>query len=201
MRRLTVVLLASAILSGWAGNASANHMSLGIEGGLSMANITTDPTTTTDSRTGLSLGATFDLQLYEWLYLNPEVLYVQAGAKNQATPVVTSKVDYIAVPVNFKAKFDATPEFKPYVFVGPSIAFKVTGKTDDGTTTADILGLKSTDFGLGFGGGFQWWVTPTVAVNLNGRYVLGLSNDLDTTTTASSKNKAFIAMAGVDFGF
>ncbi|MBI4403035.1 MAG: porin family protein [Deltaproteobacteria bacterium] len=198
MRLLSILFLAVVLSL----SATAAPYSLGIQGGLSMANVSSEPTADTGSRTSLSFGATADVQLYEWLYLNPELMYVAGGfTSTSGTTTTTTSVNWLAVPVNLKAKFNATPELMPYVFVGPSLGFKLSAKSGDTDASANV---KSTAFDLGFGAGMEYWVNPSIAILLNGRYVLGLSNTTDQASSALlanvvTKNKMFMFLAGATF--
>ncbi|MGW8282824.1 MAG: porin family protein [Gemmatimonadota bacterium] len=147
-----------------------------------------------DSRTGFVGGVFANLGLGEMWFIQPEVLYAAKGASFEGE---TLAVDYLEVPVLFGAAFPiSNSAFKPMLFAGPSIAFKLSCD-DSGFDCSDDV--KSVDFGLVFGGGIQY-ALENLTLFFDARYDLGLTdvND-DDTEFVEVKNRSWQFMAGLGF--
>lgn len=177
-----------------------NNMTLGVQLGGVLGNLSTDSGAAYTSKFGIMGGLSLDWQLSDSLYLTPELMYVQKGAKVTVLSIEASaKYSYIEVPVLLKAKFDASPEFKPYVMAGPSLGILMSASSTVGTAAATDIksATNSTDFGLNIGGGFEYWASQTWALYFNTRYYLGLS-DISTAST-KDKTRGLYFLAGVNF--
>jgi len=155
-----------------------HHMSAGFEGGINIASTNVAGST---SQTRFMGGAFMDWMLAEYFYIQPELLYISKG----------TSLDYIAVPVLLKAKFDAGSGFKPFIVAGPDVSFRISSAT----------GIKTLDFALDFGGGFEVEVSPGVSLLATGRYSLGLTNVIDTAVVpgGDAKTRGIHIMGGVGF--
>lgn len=171
-----------ALVLGFLSPAMATN--LGVKAGVGLTNFSTDPDVGGSSGTRFMGGAALELDLAESVYFQPEVLYTsyaQSGA--------TSSLDYLAVPMLLKAKF-AAGAVSPFLVAGPALGLRLS------SATGSVY--KSINFSLDFGGGLEI-PAGSVAVTLDVRYSLGLTNTLDTTTTLSQKTKALQFLAGVSF--
>lgn len=144
-----------------------------------------------DSKIGFMLGAALEIGLNEKFAVQPELVFIQKGAQSEEsaggeTLKQTLTINYLEVPVLFKAKFG-----KFYANAGPSFAFGLGGKDkweytapgiseeeeydvkfgDDPGNTDDTYFDNAFDLGFQLGVGYQ--VGPVV---LDLRYGLGLSN-------------------------
>lgn len=147
-----------------------------------------------DSRTGFVGGVFANLGLGEMWFIQPEVLYAAKGASFEGE---TLAVDYLEVPVLFGAAFPiSNSAFKPMLFAGPSVAFKLSCD-DSGFDCSDDV--KAVDFGLVFGGGIQY-ALESLTLFFDARYDLGLTdvND-DETELIEAKNRSWQFMAGLGF--
>jgi hypothetical protein len=162
-----------------------------------------------ESRTGIGGGVYLKFGIGTALYLQPEVLYTQKGAKYSATVdgtdvKVTMKLDYVEVPVLLKYGFEgaSASSITPNLFAGPAVAFKASSKVkaEAGSVSAeaDASGFKSVDFGLCFGGGLDFAVGENT-MGLDVRYTLGLSSIDDSATSADVKNGAWMVTASYGF--
>jgi hypothetical protein len=91
----------------------------------------------------------------------------------------------------------------PYLFAGPSFAFKIGCNVevdDDSEDCGDDDGLKSTDIGATVGGGLEFPMGPG-ALLVEGRYNFGLSNISDTEgTDAKTRTAAILAGYSIPLG-
>lgn len=167
-------VLALAVMVGWTVTASADNMNVGAQAGLNLGKTNaTGATTQTQFMGGVNLEA----MLAEMFYIQPELNYMGQGPS----------WSYLTVPVLLKGKFDAGSGFRPYIVLGPELGLKLSG-----------AGVKTINFALDFGAGFEVDVSPGYAVYLTGRYSLGLSNVNDTGVAAPDmKTRNIHILAGL----
>ena len=137
-------------------------------------------------------------------------MYLQAGTKTTQSGVdVKLKINYISVPVLFIYAFqNGQNQVQPYIFAGPSIGFKSSGKLtgEQSGVSVDIDvsdSVKTTDFGAVFGAGINIPAGMNT-IFLEGRYSLGFSdinNSTDTFGTGTIKTKGIQFFAGIRFPF
>jgi hypothetical protein len=187
-------------------NANAQKMAIGIEGGVNIANVSVNPTTTTDSRTGLIVGTLLDVNFTQQITLTPGIRFTMKGFSNTVNTVNnTVKLNYLEFPVLLKIRFPLT-EIKPYLAAGPVLGLNLSANLDqsNGTqsATTDISSsTESIDFGLLFAGGMDFKVGMNTALFFQVGYQLGLSNINKTANnTTTIKNNAFQITGGVKFG-
>lgn len=119
--------------------------------------------------------------------ISADVLYSQRGTKfdDGRTYRFTQHVNYLEIPVVARYFLTLSGNFRPNVFVGPSLGVKLNAKRTNGeiingpntAVNADNTGdFNSLD--LGATGGFQlnWGVGNRQRFLLDARYTLGLAN-------------------------
>ena len=144
-----------------------------------------DLSTSKSSRVGFLGGAFAEFEFGNVFALEPQLLWVQKGAKynvnltdGTGSGSATVKLDYIQFPVLLKAEYrQAGKDFAPSLFVGPAVAFKTSCKITaeaDGVSASDDCAsdaISSTDWSLIFGLGFEF-----KRFEFQARYDLGLSS-------------------------
>lgn len=145
---------------------SDSSMKFGVKAGLNMTNFAGDAET--DGKTGFYVGGLVDFAVAENFHVQPELLYSMEGADDDYG------VSYLRIPV--MAKYYIMEGLN--LQAGPEIAFKV------GADDLVDEQIKSMDFGLGIGAGYE--LTNGLMFDL--RYNLGLANvsesdEIDVTTT------------------
>jgi hypothetical protein len=176
-------------------------------GGVAGANFATFSTDNADTETGLMLGAFYEHQLMDEFYVEPQLRYVQRGGSfNDGNNQIGLEIDYIDLPIYAKYKFLPDSAFRPYVFGGPYLGFKVSDSgytknrlTGVTVTGIDVSGAKSFDFGLEGGVGGEFAFTDTMTGRLAAAYTLGLADVSDTGD--DSKNRGFQIYAGLGFAY
>lgn len=171
------------------GIVSAQETRFGVKGGLNIASITKSDGAS--SLIGFHVGFFAELKVSEKFTLQPEVLYSIQGAKDSG---ITLNLGYINLPI--MAKYYVAKDFS--LELGPQIGFLVAAKAKSGGESASVKDfIKSTDFGLNIGAGYD--VGENLIFGL--RYNLGLSQvqqDLDAGESAS-KNAVFSVSVGYKF--
>ena len=144
---------------------------------------------------GLAAGAFLMYSSLNHFGISADVLYAQRGTKfsgtvtppfgNPTTTSFTQRVNYLEIPVVARYFLTLSGNFRPNVFIGPSLAIKLNAKRVDGeingVSTAVVNGENSNDFkdlDLGATGGFQlnWGAGNRQRFLIDARYNLGLSN-------------------------
>jgi hypothetical protein len=187
-----------------AGNARASDLRLGGQAGVNLANASANnslsQSVNLNTRTGLGIGAFADIALDKMFSFSPEFMYMQKGAGLNAT--VTDKLDYLEFPLLIKAKF-GDDMFKPMLFAGPNLGFRVNAKQDNGSgTSVDISSIvEPIDFGLDFGGGAEYLLEKNgIGLQVTVRYSLGLTNvDKSGVPNVTWRNRGVQILAGVSF--
>jgi hypothetical protein len=157
------------------------------------------------NRTGFAGGGFVGLGVSKNFEIEPEVLFVQKGAKvTDGSTTTKLKVSYVEVPVLLKLRFPGKSggTVVPHIYAGPYLGFKAGCRISGtiGTTTIsgscadEDVNLKSTDFGATFGGG----VDVGRAI-IDVRYDLGLSKIGDDASSNDIKNRAFYLLVGWTF--
>ncbi|MEG9328807.1 Outer membrane protein beta-barrel domain-containing protein [Salinimicrobium catena] len=163
--------------------SQAQEMGFGIKGGVNFANLSGDDVDDIDGRTGFHLGLLAEFGLTESFSIQPEVLYSAQGAKDDE---MNWNLDYLTIPV--MAKYYAVPGFS--IEAGPYVGFNVKSEVEMDGVSVDVEDeTESTDFGVGFGLGYEL----PMGVFFQARYNMGLS---DIASDADAKNSVFQLSVG-----
>lgn len=163
-----------------------------------------------DRRSGFMIGGFALIDLAGPIDLQPELLYVQKGAKSEIefsfggqthTSTTTLKLDYLQVPLLAKFQLPVTGPMSPNLLAGPNLGFNISATTESEaggeSESEDIDGISGTDFGFTIGGGIDFGLAGNSAT-IDLRYELGLS-DLPDEGEASIKNRGIGITAGLVF--
>lgn len=131
---------------------------------------------------GLNVGVSFELLFTGRFGIEPGVLFSMQGTKIDSERV---HLDYINIPVY--AKYYIIKGFN--VFAGPQVGFNVRAKSG-GEDVKNLI--KTADFGLGLGTGYQFKWGLMVSANYNFGFV-------DVRKSTSVKNGVFQINAGWRF--
>ena len=183
------------------------QMQIGPKAGLNIANFVGDDANffgiDLESRTGFTGGIFFMFQFSSLFAIQPEAYYTMKGAiLSGENSDITWSLDYIEVPVLLKLIIPVGgSNIRPSVFAGPSVGFNTTAKIKSESAEQDIKeDIKSTDFGLVFGGGIGIMIGKN-ELGFDIRYILGLSSlDDDTSSNADDIKNAVISF-NMYFGF
>lgn len=198
----------------------AQEVRFGVKAGLNVANLTGD-IEDAKSKVGFHLGGFAEIMLSDQFAFQPELLFSSQGSKAETSESETIsgvtytvknedtyKLNYINIPL--MAKYFATD--KLFLEAGPQIGFSIeesyeseytqTVTDTDGSTTSisdtedgDLENIKSIDFGLNFGLGYEF----TENIFAGARYNLGLNNLYDGDGDYDMKNSVFQVSIGYKF--
>ncbi|UFH56277.1 porin family protein [Spirosoma sp. KNUC1025] len=147
--------------------------------------------------------------------ISADLLYSQMGTKFADNRYkFTQHVNYLEIPVVARYFLTLSGNFRPNLFVGPSLAIKLNAKRTNGeivsgpntAVNADNTG-DFNDLDLGATGGFQlnWGTGPRQRFLIDARYTLGLSNVQSRLSNLwgannSLHNSAITVTLGYGFG-
>jgi len=135
------------------------------------------------NRTGAEAGIVAEFPFLAGLFLQPELLLSQAGAKFDSA---VTKYSYVKVPVLLKYRHLLQDKFSLNGFAGPYLGFTTEAKSEvDGVTTDIKSTTKSTLMGFDLGAGGEYALSSQMQAFLNINYSLQLNN-IDTTVGATS---------------
>ncbi|MFC4817645.1 porin family protein [Flavobacterium sp. GCM10023249] len=169
--------------------ANAQETKFGVKAGLNMADLGGDDADGIDSKISFHVGGFAEIKLSDKFAFQPELVYSAQGGKVDGG---TYNFDYLNIPL--MAKFYATEQFS--IEAGPQVGFLMSGKIKpDSGDSVDVKDeLKSTDFGLNLGLGYNF--TENISAGL--RYNLGLSQVVDADNV-DVKNNVFSLSVGYKF--
>ncbi len=194
-----------------------NQARFGVKGGLNFANFTgadVDPGVNEnnvdfESRTGFVIGGWVEFPVSEIFSVQPELYYSMKGATDKEkegdqTIKISFLFNYLELPVLFKIKIPVEGTVHPNLFLGPFFAFKMKGdfkiEVEDQSLTTKLEDLKSTDYGLVFGGGIDFDLGGR-RLNIEARYNMGFAKifPAEDGETPDIKNKVISLMVGYGF--
>ncbi|KXK37987.1 MAG: PorT family protein [Saprospiraceae bacterium] len=171
---------------------------LGIKAGINLANLSYDPESSIYSTTvkpGISVGAFYNLRLSDRFALQPEVDYIQHGAKTEYTlGNTTSKsnssytINYLQIPVLLKMRLVNSLYAQAGPYVGKGLGKAKNELTDaDGNKTVleseftedGVNGPKEWDYGFQVGAGFS----ISSRARIDARYIHGLATVSESVGT------------------
>jgi len=183
MMKINVSLFVAALLI--TATATAQHVNIGIKGGLNLYNIKNSNSSQYDSKAGFHLGLLGHIHLSKQLAFQPEILYSAEGAKYS---VLNTKhilhLNYVNVPLLLQYMFDNGFRLE----AGPQFGFLAAAKDEANGTKADLKNYyKKVDFAVGLGLGY---VDPSSGLGIDARYNIGLGN-INENSSVKSMNRGF----------
>lgn len=188
----------------------------GFKAGGGVFKLSGDDVDVSDSKFGFSGGGFVNYAFSPQISGQLEILYVMKGDKfDEFDETIKDKLDYLSVPVLVVFNIPTEGNFKPNLFAGPEISFLMSAKMSN-SEEVDIKDImKSTDFGIVFGGGFIYQM-ESFGVVFDIRYNLGMTKIVDyeewnkfweltatdedyLTEDPSVKNGGFSGHIGVSF--
>lgn len=172
----------------------------GIHGGINLMNVSTSPSSSTDTALGFVLGGNFNLEVSDYLSFEPNIQVTRRGYQFDALgATITPSFYYLEFP--FFVKF-AVPVGKvsPWIATGPNFGIKLgqSCTTSNASVICSLSESSSTNFGLDFGAGVDLEGTSGTFV-LAARYHLGIS-DVTPNVTQDVKNRGLMVILGYRFG-
>jgi hypothetical protein len=161
----------------------------GFKAGVNLANVTGD-IDGNSMKIGFNAGAVAKISVSESFSVQPELVFSSQGTKYDFEDTeVKMNLNYLNLPI--MAQYN-TSGF--VLEAGPQIGFLMSAKAKAGDMSGDIKdGLKSIDFGLAFGAGYQ----TQSGFGVNARFNLGLANIVDGEEDEEGELKNSVIQVGV----
>jgi hypothetical protein len=165
------------------GTAMAQHVNIGIKGGLNVYNIYNN-NSSYDYKPGFHAGLLSHIHIAKHFGLQPEIVYSTQGAQYNFAGMNTKlNLDYINVPVLFQCMFGNGFRIQ----AGPQVGFLINAKSKTNNVKSDFKNdMETIDFGIGFGASYvhqSGW-------GIDGRYNFGLT-DINKYGSANLTNRGF----------
>jgi hypothetical protein len=177
--KLLIGLLTSAILMTTA--VSAQHINLGIKGGLNLYNIDNNNNVKYDTRAGFHAGLLWHVHVGNNFAVQPEAVFSMQGVKYSNN--ANLRLGYLNVPVMFMFMFNNGFRLE----AGPQVGLLVLAKSENSGNSEDVKeNLEKVDLAIGMGIGY---INPS-GFGIDARYNHGLSN-INDTGLVESTNRGF----------
>lgn len=167
------------------GNAQAQHVNIGIKGGLNIFNTYNDNDAEADYKAGLHAGLLGHIHLSEQFALQPELVFsIQGSQFTVGSTDFKLDLNYINVPLLLQYMFDNG--FR--IAAGPQLGLLLSAKSRAGDLEVDVKdSYENTDIGIGVG---MSYVNPSSGFGIDARYNHGLTN-INAAGTVNSFNRGF----------
>ncbi len=167
------------------GNAQAQHVNIGIKGGLNIYNTYNDNNAEADSKLGLHAGLLGHIHLSDEFALQPELVFsVQGSQFTVGGSDVKLDLNYINVPLLLQYMFDNG--FR--IAAGPQLGLLLSAKSRVNSSETDVKdSYEDTDIGIGLG---MSYVNPSSGFGVDARYNHGMTN-INATGPNNSFNRGF----------
>jgi len=182
--RIAQLLILSAIVV----STASGQVQLGLQTGASFVNLVAHSDYSLNFQYkpvfGFSIGGICNVPLLEWLSLQAEPRYIQKRSKTE--PDIRGggfdeTTDYLELPILIKGEFSKSV-IRPFFLFGPRVSMLLSSlmKVSDPPSPSYQLDTKwiyhRFDFGLDFGGGAEYYITPGFSVSPSVRYSFGVLN-------------------------
>lgn len=153
------------LLTGLSGAAQAQrNVSLGLKAGGTLANFVGEQAGSYKNTLGFQAGGFANIGLSKLFAFQPEVLYSRKGAKLPSSPEVTTRLDYVDVPLVFHVNVDGL-----FFEAGPQVGFLVAARQKTDNQSLDVKpNYNTVDAGYLFGLGYQRKTGLGVGLRYNG---------------------------------
>ncbi len=179
--------------------------SLGIKGGVNLANFRGEDVGEYDNRTAFNFGLVLNRSIAESSGISFELDYSSQGAKlDLAGTERTIKLDYLRTTLLYNYYFGSSEmDIRPELFAGPYAGFLLNAqsKVGDGDYVDVDNVFNAIDFGVAFGAGLHLrlkegiWLVPDV------RYNLGLANIAENNTFGSNSVRNGVLSVNIGLTF
>jgi hypothetical protein len=165
------------LLVAFSSTVSAQHVNIGVKGGLNFYDINSNTGGNTDYKAGFNLGLLGHIHLTGNFGLQPEIYYSLQGAKSGNTNI---NLGYMNIPVLVQYMFNNGFRLQ----AGPQLGFLLSAKSKTSGANTDIKdNYKTIEVGLSFGGSY---VHPPTGFGVDLRFNRGLTNISDINNVTAT---------------
>ncbi|MBA3900569.1 MAG: PorT family protein [Bacteroidetes bacterium] len=177
-----IVALATVLM---VGTASAQHVNIGIKGGLNLYNLHYK-NSSLDSKFGLHAGLLGHIHVTEKFSLQPEIVYSNQGAQyTKGSMNSRFNMNYVNVPLLFQYMFGSGFRLQ----AGPQLGLlvKANSRYNNEVTVNQTDNFKTIDTAISLGAGY----IAKSGLGVDFRYNHGLSNIHKSSNSAYTTNRGF----------
>ena len=190
--RVTIGLLLCLIGLLVASPVSAQELSGGGKVGFIVSNLSSAEDFAPTTKSGFAAGGFVSIGINDLFSIQPEVLFVQKGAKAE----VTLKLNYVEVPILAVFTIQTSGNVTPFVYAGPSFGMNTLAQVEFEGEEEDVGNeVKGSDVSLVFGGGVK-----VGGFTVEARYAAGVSAINEGQADENIRTRAFMVLAGFSFG-
>jgi opacity protein-like surface antigen len=165
-------------------------------GGVNLANVTGDFDEDNTMLVNFHVGWGVNFDVTDAITIQPQLLYSGKGTKVDVGDGFNMNLNYLVIPIWGRYNLESGLHFDFGPYIGFLMGVKVDGESEfenpfNGETTKYKDSFKSTDFGLGFGLGYELESGLGFAAN----YSLGLSSVSDDDDADSKTNVIKISVS------
>jgi hypothetical protein len=175
--RMKVIITTVFTFLLFVGVAKAQHVNIGVKGGLNAYSITSGNVIDNDLKLGFHAGLIGHMHLADPIALQPELVFSMQGNKN-------TSLNYVNIPLMFQYMYDNGFRLQ----AGPQLGFLASAKSKINNVQTDVKGnYESIDFALGVGVSY---VNPATDFGFDLRYNHGLTN-INKNDASTHYNRGF----------
>ncbi len=200
---VVAVLISFLMLGmGFTSTAQVKVWSIGPEVGMSLSKYGKDAGTN-DFKLGAIGGAFITYSILNTWAITTKLLYAQKGASFESIDTKQT-LSYIEVPIIGRYFLNKEGNFRPNIFLGPSLGFLAGATNKVGSNNPEPIekykdSFNNFDFGVTAGLGLNFLISTETYFILDARYTQGLSDV--TKANGNVANNSFGLTAGLSFGF
>jgi len=204
MKHLILLFVALTLVTTTFAQLTTSNFSIGPRVGVNFAKVT--DTENADYKSGLVAGITSTYSISEKAGLTFDALYSREGSETDGTPEVNTELDYLRFLLAFDVFFrDLGDAFRPKLYAGPTLGVLLSAErqVEGADVDADVKDSYNTlDLGLAIGLGFNVRIAGETWLNVDGRFIPGLTNIIDNKPSGvdAIRNQNFQVSVGFAFG-
>ncbi len=196
----TVIYVGLLVLMFTSVGIAGEKASYGLKAGLSVATVDGDLqpyVVSSESRYCMAIGGFATMHQFGNFYLQPEVLYVEKGARGTFSnnAFLTLKLTYIEIPFLLKYKLFGSRKSGLGIYAGPAANLLLSSKLGNYDTKSYTMKI---DGCVVVGGSFDI-PSGTGYFSIDGRYNIGLTTIDDSDYDLDIKNRVFSLTIGYAF--
>lgn len=163
MKKHIYILFSLAVILSFSSIKSEAQIKYGIKGGINFTSFSNfelgNISEAVNSFTGYNAGVAVNFQLPYGFAIQPELLYVSKGARFTGDAKFRLLTDFVEIPVNVQIGLDLIM-LRPFLAITPYIGYAVRKDFSMGDSGIDISEwnqIKRFQYGIGIGGGVDFW--------------------------------------------
>ncbi|MFN7120077.1 MAG: porin family protein [Saprospiraceae bacterium] len=204
MKRLILLFVTLTLVTYTFAQLTERNFSIGPRVGVNFSKVSN--TNNADYKSGLVAGLTSTYSITENSGLTFDALYSREGSETESEPQLATELDYLRFLLAYDLFFrDLGDRFRPKIYVGPTLGVLLSAENQIEGAENDVdvkENYNTLDVGLALGLGFNLRIGEATWLNVDGRYLPGLTNIIDNKPSGADaiRNQGFQLSLGLAFG-